>query len=292
MINIGINIPFILRNYTSGVTPPPLLDYLPYTTNLSSAWSSQRVVVSGYVGSLIRLRRSSDNSESDFGYLVGDGLIDNASIVTWLGGATGYYVKIYDQNGSNHYIQNTTTLQPERYNNRPYSNDNKMMVMTNTYSTENYTMIDVSEGVGNTNRVPVSDTTSNPPYFGLMYSFLPNSYNRQYYYFGDGNTSGRYYIQYVNDPLNHIVLAHGLGGDKDTNIIGYNGIKIRDTVPTVASSPTGWYKDVNASWFNKAAGYTIYFKGYLDERYLFSQLLNDTNLGTVETYINDKYAVY
>lgn len=56
--------------------------------------------LTAYTGNLIRLRRDSDNAESDFAPVAGTGLLDTAAIATWLGGANPFAVKVYDQSGN------------------------------------------------------------------------------------------------------------------------------------------------------------------------------------------------
>lgn len=61
-----------------------------------------------YGGPLIRLRRGSDNVQSDFYKAASGTFVDTAAITTWLGGATGYLHTLYDQSGrSNNYTQTT-----------------------------------------------------------------------------------------------------------------------------------------------------------------------------------------
>ena len=72
---------------------------------------SVRLLSSTYSGQCVRLRRVSDDAESDFGFV--DGLLDTASITTWLGGSAGYVRYWYDQSGNgNDAYQVTTTSQP------------------------------------------------------------------------------------------------------------------------------------------------------------------------------------
>jgi len=83
-----------------------------YATNLAMAYSAARRLLQSYSGPLLRLRRSSDDAESDFGAL-GTGLLDTTSITAWLGGATGYGVTLYDQSGlARHISQATGAKQP------------------------------------------------------------------------------------------------------------------------------------------------------------------------------------
>ncbi len=88
-----------------GYTPP--IDYaVSYAFGL-------RTLVDGYVGALIRLRRSSDDAESDFSAL--DGIVDIAAIATWLGGSDGFVVTWYDQSGSNRDIVRATDAEQPKY---------------------------------------------------------------------------------------------------------------------------------------------------------------------------------
>ncbi len=83
---------------------------------------SLRVLESDYNGALIRLRRSSDNAEQDFGW--GDNnIVDIAAINAWRGGANVFVVVWYDQSGlGRNAIQNTRNFQPRFIPdaNRPY----------------------------------------------------------------------------------------------------------------------------------------------------------------------------
>lgn len=70
-----------------------------------------RKLRTAYVGNCIRLRRSSDNAELDFGF-VGN-VLDTAAISSWLGANTGFVVTWYDQSGNgNNATQATITKQP------------------------------------------------------------------------------------------------------------------------------------------------------------------------------------
>lgn len=67
---------------------------------------------SSYNGYCLKLRRSSDNAEQDFGFDTNDN-IDTSSISSWLSTDTAYVVKWYDQSGwSNDAYQTTNTNQP------------------------------------------------------------------------------------------------------------------------------------------------------------------------------------
>lgn len=56
--------------------------------------------LSSYTGSLIRLRRDSDDAEADIGYDAVTGLLDTAAVASHLGAANGFVVTWYDQSGN------------------------------------------------------------------------------------------------------------------------------------------------------------------------------------------------
>lgn len=87
----------------------PAYDSIP---NLVHLYEIARRGLTSYTGSLVRLRRDSDSLESDFGYVVGTNELNVAGIVTWLAGATGYIVAVYDQAGGNNLAQAAAGDQP------------------------------------------------------------------------------------------------------------------------------------------------------------------------------------
>ena len=62
-----------------------------------------------YTGFCIKVRRSSDNAELDIGFV--DGVLDTASLLTFVGSGDAFVTIIYDQVGSNNMTQTTSSLQ-------------------------------------------------------------------------------------------------------------------------------------------------------------------------------------
>lgn len=85
------------------------LDDLPATL---AAYSIARRLLSSYSGPLIRLRRDSDNAESDFTFDA-NGDLDTAAIVTFLGAANGFFTTVYAQDGAANFLQATAGSQPQ-----------------------------------------------------------------------------------------------------------------------------------------------------------------------------------
>lgn len=93
------------------VAPATQLDGLAgHTSSLWAALALKRLL-SGYAGSCIRVRRSSDNTEQDIGF--SSGLLDTAALASFVGANDGFIVTWYDQSGgANHFSQATAARQP------------------------------------------------------------------------------------------------------------------------------------------------------------------------------------
>ena len=90
-----------------GKSQPLLLDAVTIATG---AWSLRKLRAA-YSGSCIRVRRSSDNTEQDIGF-VGN-VLDSSSLTTFVGANNGFVVTWYDQSGvGRNLTQTTATAQP------------------------------------------------------------------------------------------------------------------------------------------------------------------------------------
>lgn len=87
-----------------------------YTTGLIGAYSVSRRLLASYTGPLIRVRRSSDNTEDDIGCDVA-GDLDTAALLTFSGGGNAFIVTLYDQSvAALNLEQATTGKQPKIVN--------------------------------------------------------------------------------------------------------------------------------------------------------------------------------
>ncbi len=82
-----------------------------YTTSLDVAWSISRRLLTSYSGSLIRVRRSSDNAEQDIGYVPATGLLNTAALLSFVGAGNGFVRKVYAQTGSKDLVQSSASAQ-------------------------------------------------------------------------------------------------------------------------------------------------------------------------------------
>jgi hypothetical protein len=125
-----------------------------------------RLLKTGYTGPIIRLRRSSDDAESDFG---ASGLkLDVAAIRAWLGGATAFCVRLYDQSGNGRdETQSTSGAQPQFIdssvlNGKPalVFNTGQLMQNTTAFSTP-YTVVYAARQTGGSRGRVLSSTANN-----------------------------------------------------------------------------------------------------------------------------------
>jgi hypothetical protein len=116
------------------------VDVLPLDSIRNSTLAiGLRKLKSAYTGPALRLRRSSDNQEQDFGFAGVD--LNVSAINAWLNGASGYCSVLYDQSGNGaHVIQQNPYAQPifvaSGINNKPILHFNTSMRMNNNV---NYT---------------------------------------------------------------------------------------------------------------------------------------------------------
>ena len=82
--------------------------YLLDTYTGSTVAYSVRKLSSAYSGSCIRVRRSSDNTEQDFGFV--SNALDTTSLLTFVGGGSGYVVTQYDQSGNTNNVTNAIAV--------------------------------------------------------------------------------------------------------------------------------------------------------------------------------------
>ena len=86
--------------YYTPVTP--VLDTYPSALEAYSV----RLLRTAYAGNAIRVRRSSDNSEQNIGFV--NGYLDTASLLTFVGAGNGFITTWYDQSGNSRNITQTT----------------------------------------------------------------------------------------------------------------------------------------------------------------------------------------
>ena len=136
MIGYG-NSCFLTQKF-GGVTPPApqlLLDTYP---NAAVAYSLRKLRTD-YSGNAIRVRRSSDNTEQNIGFVGND--LDTASLLTFCGAGNGFITTWYDQStNANNSTQATAANQAQVVLNGNLILDVDTNKITSTWTTDRYTL--------------------------------------------------------------------------------------------------------------------------------------------------------
>lgn len=83
-----------------------------YTAGLSGAWGISRRLLARHSSSLLRVRRSTDSTESDIG-VTATGDLDTTALLAFCGAGNGFITKVYDQSGNgNDLTQTSASAQP------------------------------------------------------------------------------------------------------------------------------------------------------------------------------------
>ena len=103
----------IINPYLVQPSVPPFTGLLDTYSGAAAAYSAARRLATAYTGSLIRVRRSSDNTEQDIGYTAGN-VLDESALTTFVGAGNGFVTTWYDQSGNaKNAIQTTAANQPQ-----------------------------------------------------------------------------------------------------------------------------------------------------------------------------------
>lgn len=97
----------IINPYLVQPNVPAFSFLLDTYSGAAVAYSAARRLSSTYTGALIRVRRSSDNTEQDIGYTAGN-LLDEAALTTFVGAGNGFVTTWYDQSGNALNVTQTT----------------------------------------------------------------------------------------------------------------------------------------------------------------------------------------
>lgn len=272
-----------------------LLDRI--SANLQSfcacAWSTRRLRTS-YDGPVLRIRRSSDNAETDF--FAGSGTIFTTStsppqrIDAWLGNSTGYATKWYDQSGrGNHAVQATQANQPS-------------IVMSSSWCAGG----PVLGFNGNSNFMTFDPTGMFSNYYTIVTGTARAANVANNFILGGSATSNalNLYLGYTNantiDFGNYWQDVH-VAYPPYTTKVGHStvGVKKRTGESYIRADDFSFFA-INtqqraglASWANCAIGRNItnkYFNGDMSEILMFSLEANDQDLSTLESGVRQYFS--
>ena len=132
---LGGNTGIYLASLASAPSFVGLLDTYP---NAAVAYSLRKLR-SAYSGNAIRVRRSSDNAEQDFGFV--SNVLDTASLLTFCGAGNGFVTTWYDQStNANNSTQATAVNQAQIVSSGALILDANTNKITTTWTNDRYTL--------------------------------------------------------------------------------------------------------------------------------------------------------
>jgi hypothetical protein len=104
----------MITPYSNIISVTTLSNLLLDTYSGAAAAYSLRLLRSGYTGNAIRVRRASDNTEQNIGFV--NNVLDTASLTSFCSGTNGFVTTWYDQSGNGRdATQSTGASQPKIY---------------------------------------------------------------------------------------------------------------------------------------------------------------------------------
>lgn len=253
---------------------PLLLDLYP---NAAAAYSLRKLR-SDYTGDSIRVRRSSDNTETDIGFV--DNELDTASLLTFVGAGDGFVTTWYDQSGlGNNVTQTSASQQPK-------------IVISGSVITENGKPTVKFDAISNTKMQSQIFTQSSQPITRMVVGkgdaggyFVDGSASNRGV-IGSAVSSYRIFAGNIFDagtysPLQQLIYALFNGVNSEIVIngsslgIGNSGTQGLDQI-TIGSHPTVT---------------TVNLNGNIQEIIIYASD-QSTNRTAIESNINSHYTIY
>lgn len=249
-------------------------------SNAYYGWSIARRLSSTYTGSLIRIRRSSDNAELDIGYN-GSNELDTSAITSFVGANSAYVTTKYDQSGNGrNWVQTTAAKQPRIVNAGTIDLENGKP--TSVYTTTHIMSV--------SGLAPLLQPTN-----GIMVYVFKLTKNTSIIHNGSGSGSGSGWLDYFNNgdasvpSQNSGTLTYYKNGTlitatRDTLYDQFINTQALMSIASINLVNIGWTGSIFDSY-----GGSFGFQGTLQEEVLFS---DQTNSQTgIENNIKTFYAL-
>ena len=278
----------IINNEKGRIALPKKL-LLDTYTGASVAYSLRKLRYS-YNGSAIRVRRSSDNTEQDIGFV--NNQLDTSALTTFCTGTNGFVVTWYDQSTTGKNVtQSTAANQPQIVSSGSVLTDNSKPCIT--FDGANDGLITSSSVIsGTTHRtsftVANADTANNDDIF---------------YSFGDISSTGKLYMLTAESAVRvsgSVTFLSSAQSSQSVATCVFNGTTTSDidlwvngTSKTINTSTA---TTINTASTNFRVGYSDhgsghYYDGILQEVILYATD-QTSNRSAIESNINTYYGVY
>ncbi len=286
---VGIGIGIGRNRYGTGGTPAKLLD--DYSG--AAAAYSLRKLRTAYTGDAIRVRRSSDNTEQDIGFV--DGELDTSTLTTFCSGTNGFVTTWYDQSGNGRdATQSTASEQPQIVSSGSVITDNGKPSIDFDKNGPQYLNTGTQIGLANTGSIYVVSSIASTNQFSAQFS---NGYNEDIWV-GSVNNSRKLQIwtnnrnsQNTTDifVLNTQFLASYFmkSGTDGHKIYVNNSIYLTSSQTFTIPNPTATNGGIGRDVYND----DFPFDGKMQEILFFADNTDADNSG-INTNINDFYTIY
>lgn len=273
------------------VPPTPVtLAFLDAYPGAGAAYSVRKL--SNSATSALRVRRSSDNTEQDIGFVGMD--LDTTSLSTFVGAGNGFVTRWYDQTGNNrHMVQTTAGLQPTIISSGSLiiRNGNLSIYYNNTFNIYHTTSYSFSNGPISTIGVVNMDGIVASSQFGLYHSGVFEIGRRSNDKWGFGCLSDQSVV---------VTTVPGVAGysttpqavvNNATYLIysNWNGnltpVKYRRNSIAVANTAN------SGSTLRTGTTSMNYYKGFISEMIIYTSD-QASNVAGMETNINGYYNIY
>lgn len=268
-------------------TTTPFIGLLDTYSGATAAYSLRKLR-SAYSGNCIRVRRSSDNTEQDFGFVAN--VLDTASLLTFCGAGNGFVTTWYDQSGSgNNVTQSTAANQPQIVssgailttngkNSIKFDGSNDFLATTGTpFSATENTMIAVSK----------QDATA-----AYKRLFNIGRYNNGRF-LGSANNTDDMLAVFRNGTL---TCFGGVALSQNVSIMyntGTNGfLRNNGSQVNTVTANTDSYGSENLFIGNDSLNYATDFWNGIGQEFIFYPSSQSTNVTGIELNINTFYTIY
>ena len=262
------------------ITPTAAL--LLDTYSGAAAAYSLRKLRSAYTGNCIRVRRSSDNTELNIGFV--NNVLDTASLLTFCGAGNGFVATWYDQSGSeNNATQSTAFNQPQIVSSGAMITTNgKNSILFNSTKLLNLGS-SITAGASSYTSFVGKRPSSGDKLIGLS-RWNTNGYSlylwsdSKYYFLGKTN---EYLVSSATDTTTAQLLLTGQNSDGTMSIFKNSNTITSSSAVTVYSTLVDSIGGASGNFANCNLQETILYNSN-----------QSTNRAGIETNINTFYTIY